>query len=373
MRVSYSAIETYLSCPQKFKFGVIDKIKTPKSEVAIFGTIIHSVLKFLHSKEVLVPSLEQVLGHYKSIWNKEVFADHQEEELYFAQGEAILKKYYRANDLKSVDVLDLETPFEVPVGEHILAGKIDRIDRIGENEFEIIDYKTSKSLPSQEKVDDNLQLSLYRIGITNRWPSLKMEQVKLSLYFLKHGIKLSTTRTEEDLKATKAKILNITSDIEKEKFPPTPSGLCDYCGYRNICPMWKHKLQKQEASIKDQEELKKALKEFFEIKDRVQKDSQKLEELKSLINKYCDENDLERVFGEGGYITRALQKRYAYDTARVKTILEPLGVWDEVLKIDSVKLKKVISSLPSSTKKQIQETRFVEKEFKSLLVSKKNT
>lgn len=372
MRISYSGIETYIQCPQKFKFRQIDKIKTKKSKVLVFGTIIHSALKFLHSKEMVIPPLEKVLEHYKNIWNKEVFTDSQEEEIYFSQGESILKNYYAKNDLGSVKILGLETPFEVPIGNHILAGKIDRIDIIGENEFEIIDYKTSKTLPAQEKVDDNLQLSLYRVGISNRWPNLKLNRVKLSLYFLKHNIKLSTSRTNEELETTKNEVLKVVSEIEKGKFFPTPSGLCDYCEYKNICPMWKHQLPDQEESIKDQEELKNILKEFFEIRDRIQSDSEKLEKLKLLIGKYCDKNNLERVFGENGYITRSLQKRYGYDFDKIRFILEPLGIWDQVLKVDNVKLKKVADSLPRLAKKQIQAARFVERESKSLLANKKS-
>jgi len=229
MRISYTSLETYIQCPQKFKFQEIDKIKTPKSKQTVFGTIIHSTLKFLHNNRTVIPPLEQVLEHYKNIWNKDVFTDPEEEQIYFEQGQSILKNYHEVNSMVAPHIIDLETRFEVPFDNHTLTGIIDRIDKVGENQYEIIDYKTSKSLPSQEEVDKNLQLSLYRLGITNRWPNLKLDQMTLSLYFLKHGIKLSTSRTEEDLEATKAKISNVVARIEAKQFEPVPSKLCDYC------------------------------------------------------------------------------------------------------------------------------------------------
>lgn len=372
MRISYTSLETYIQCPQKFKFQAVDKIKTPKSKATVFGTIIHSALKFLHSPGAVIPPLDKVVGHYQSIWNSDVFSDTQEQEIYFEEGQNILKNYYNSNDLASLHIVDLETRFEVPFQDYTLTGIIDRIDKIGEDQYEIIDYKTSKSLPSQEDIDQNLQLSLYRLGITHRWPNLKIDQVKLSLYFLKHGVKLSTSRTDDELEATKAKVANVISDIESKRFQPTPSKLCDYCGYKSICPIWRHKIIKEEMGIGDEEELDRVIKEFFELKNQIQKESLKLEELKALINQYCDNNKIERVFGEEGYITRTLQKRYAYNSDLVKSILQPLGKWEEVLRVDDTKLKKIFSTLPSSAQEKIQGAKIIEKEFHILTTTKKS-
>lgn len=370
MRISYSSIEAYIQCPQKFKFRQIDKIKTPKSKQTVFGTIIHSALKFLHNNRTVIPPFDQVLEHYKNIWNKDIFSDPQEQEIYFEQGQTLLKNYYQGNNLTAFNIVDLETHFEVPLENHTLTGIIDRIDKIGQDQYEIIDYKTSKALPSQKEVDENLQLSLYRLGITNRWPNFKLDQVTLSLYFLKHGIKISTLRTEDDLQATKAKISNIVSNIEAKRFEPIPSKLCDYCEYRNICPIWRHKTLQQESGIESEEKLRETMKDFFELKNKIQQESLRVEELKALINEYCDKNKVERIFGDQGYITRTLQKRYGYDIDKIKNILQPLGKWEEVLKVDDIKLKKMVSTLPFLVQEQIQGAKIIEKEFRILTISK---
>lgn len=370
MRISYTGLETYIQCPQKFKFQQIDRIKTPQSKATVFGTIIHSTLKFLHSNRTVIPLFPRVLEHYKNIWNKDIFSDSEEQEIYFEQGQALLKNYYEGNNLTAFHVVDLETRFEVPFENHTLTGIIDRIDKIGENQYEIIDYKTSKNLPSQEDVDKNLQLSLYRLGITHRWPNLKLDQVTLSLYFLKHGIKLSTSRTEDDLEATKEKISNVITSIEAKRFEPIPSKLCDYCSYRNICPIWRHKTLQEELGIENEERLREAMKEFFELKTNVQQESQRLEELKGLINKYCEKNGVERVFADEGYITRTVQRRYAYNIDAIKIILQPLGYWENIVKIDDAKLKSLLTTLPSSVQEKIQGAKIVEKEFRTLTATK---
>jgi len=48
---------------------------------------------------------------------------------------------------------------------HILSGVIDRVDKIDEKSFELIDYKTNKSLPSLAEVNRNPQLGLYALGV----------------------------------------------------------------------------------------------------------------------------------------------------------------------------------------------------------------
>ena len=68
MRTSYSAIETYLQCPQKYKFQAIDKIRAPKSREAIFGTLVHSSLKFMFQKDPLFPTLEEVIAYFRTHW-----------------------------------------------------------------------------------------------------------------------------------------------------------------------------------------------------------------------------------------------------------------------------------------------------------------
>ena len=69
MRVSYSALDTFQTCPAKYKFQYIDKIKVPKSKEAIFGTIIHDCLKMYHEPSRFVPaSQEELMQYFTKNW-----------------------------------------------------------------------------------------------------------------------------------------------------------------------------------------------------------------------------------------------------------------------------------------------------------------
>src|SRR3989344_5057334 len=68
MRTSYSALNTFKQCPQRFKFQIIDKIKAPRSPEAMFGSSVHGAMKFIFSHDPLFPTLDEVLGHFSENW-----------------------------------------------------------------------------------------------------------------------------------------------------------------------------------------------------------------------------------------------------------------------------------------------------------------
>ncbi|MCX6763143.1 MAG: PD-(D/E)XK nuclease family protein [Candidatus Moranbacteria bacterium] len=390
MRISYSALDTYQSCPLKYKFQEIDKIKTPKSKEAVFGTTIHSTMKFIHTPGILSPTLDQAMEHFTNSWNPAVFDNPDEERAAFSQGIQIIQKYYQSNNPKDFNIIDLESRFNIKIGpiksaesgpalrefdgvnsdNHIVAGIIDRIDKTDDG-YEIIDYKTTKKMPSQEKVDNDLQLSVYLKAFLKRYPKEidNLDKIKVSLYYLKHGVKLSSTRTLEQLQKSEQLFLDTIKLIEASKFEPAISPLCDWCGYQNLCPMWKHKFK--ELRKVDTEEANKAISEYIELKSAISITKDRLEKLQADILQYMDQEGVERVFGEDGIIARTLRKTYKYDAQKIREILEPLDKWEDVLKVDGIALRNILATLPFAAKKEAEKAKIIDKESKSLIVKKK--
>jgi len=379
MRISYSALETFKRCPLKFKFQYVDKIKTPKSKDALFGTLLHSALKILHEPGLIIPTEEDILRFISDKWDASIYSSEQESTLNFAQAIKIMKDYYAKNYPSQFTVLALETMFEVPLEigaeKHLITGKIDRVDKNEDGMLEVIDYKTSKKMPSQEAVDKDLQLAVYHLGVANRWPTLVKEDrpLKTSLYFLKHGEKLSSTRTSDNLAATKE---SITKDLEiinkafqENKFNPTPNPLCDWCEFQRNCPFFKHKFKEEKIFFNDQD-IKALIGEYTKLNDEVDERDKRLKEIKTEMSRFMDQEGLERLFGEDGYITRQAIQRFKYDSETLRAILEPLGRWQDVLKVDDVKLKKVTKELPPEKQQKIEETRKLDKEYKTLTLKK---
>ena len=374
MRISYSAMDTYQSCPLKYKFQNIDGIKTPKSKEAVFGSTIHDTMKFIHTPGILSPTMDQAMEHFSNSWNPAVFDNPDEERAAFSQGIKIIQEYYQNNRPQDFNIVDLESRFQIEIGEnenkHIVSGIIDRIDKI-EGGYEIIDYKTTKKMPSQDKVDNDIQLSVYLRAFLARYPKevADLDKIKVSLYYLKHGVKLTSTRTLEQLEKSKQLFLDIIKLIEAGKFEANISPLCDWCGYQNLCPMWKHKFK--ELRKIDTEEINNSISEFIELKSAVSITKDRLAKLQELILQYMGQEGVERVFGEQGAIAQSLRKTYKYDEKKLKEILEPLDKWEDVLKVDGIALRNILGVLPASAKQEVEKAKVVDKETKSLIVKKK--
>lgn len=374
MRISYSSLDTYQTCPLKYKFQEIDRIKVPKSKEAVFGSVLHATMKFIHTPGILSPTLEQALDYFSKNWNSEVFADELEERAAFSQGVQIIQDYYKKNDPTNTKIVDLETRFNIEIGSiketHTVAGIIDRIDKT-EDGYEIIDYKTTKKMPAQEKVDNDIQLSIYLHAFLSRYPKEmeNLDKIKVSLYYLKHGVKLTSTRTLEQLKKSEQLFLDTIKIIEFGKFEPVISPLCDWCGYQNRCPMWKHKFKNLRKI--DTEEINKDISDYIEIKSAVNISKDKLAELQEKISAYMDQEGVEQVFSEGGTIMRALRKTYKYDEKKLREILEPLDKWEDILKVDGIALRNVLGVLPYQVRKEAEKAKAIDKESKAFIVKKK--
>lgn len=374
MRISYSALETYQNCPLKYKFQQIDHIKVPKSKEAVFGSTVHDTMKFIHTPGILSPTLDQAMEHFANAWNPAVFDNADEERAAFSQGIKILQDYYQKNNPADFNIINLESRFEINIGskkdEHVISGIIDRIDKT-EDGYEIIDYKTTRKMPSQEKVDNDLQLSVYLQAFLSRYPKEieRLDKIKVSLYYLKHGVKLSSTRTLEQLKNSEQLFLDTIKIIESSNFQPAMSPLCDWCGYQKMCPMWKHKFK--ELRKIDTDEINSFISEYIDLKSAVNITKDRLAKLQEDILQYMDQEAVERVFGEKGVIARTLRKTYKYDEKILREVLEPLDKWEEVLKVDGIALKNILGAIPYEARQKAEKAKVVDKETKSLLVKKK--
>lgn len=369
MRISYSALNTYQICPLKYKFQYIDKIRTPKSKEAVFGTLIHSTLNFVHTPGILSPTMEQALDHFSKNWNSDVFESEQEERAAFSQGVEIIRRYYKDNDISKINIVALESPFQIKLGEHTVSGIIDRIDRT-EDGYEIVDYKTAKKMPSQEKVDNDVQLTIYLQAFLERYPEERknLDKVKVSLYFVKHGAKLSSTRTQEQLNNVDQMFLDAIKNIEESEFEPVLNPLCDWCDFQDRCPMWKHKF-KEKRKI-DAEEINDAIQEYIKAKDDAKSLRYKLAELQGKVSEYMNQEGVERVFSDAGIIARTMRKTYKYDEEKLRKILEPIGKWEDVNKVNGTMLNSLIKTLPSQAKKDIESAKEIDRESESFSVKK---
>ncbi len=239
--ISFSQIDTFLTCPLKYKYRYILQVPTKSHHALTFGQTIHLTLRDFHlfEKKGQKADLKTLLYLYKQHFNESGYESEKHKKQRFEKGKKTLKHYFKVHKQNFPGhPIFLEKSFRLKIGEVPLFGKIDRIDRIGSS-FELIDYKTG-SLKDQKRVDKDRQLTVY--AMASFW-ALGIRPEKLSLYFIEENKKLSTQRSKEDLKREKEYLEQTIEKIKKSKFPakagyPFP---CQYCEYNLICPFVKKK------------------------------------------------------------------------------------------------------------------------------------
>lgn len=248
---SYSKISLYKDCPYVWKKRYIEKVQSKPQPFFDFGHAIHSTFEIFYSPKYNVDnSFETVLELYEYYFNKfqTGYENEQQKSSYYEEGLKMINSYYNRyiKDKPIIKADSVEKYFEVPIeNKFLLNGFIDRIDKLDDNTYEVLDYKTEPTLRSQEKVDKDEQLSIYYWVLKNIY---NLEVSKLSLLMLKFDKKIITYRKNEDMKNILKDLIKTVSEIEKNKslyeqnqieklFPQKINKYCLGCDFLDDCPL----------------------------------------------------------------------------------------------------------------------------------------
>jgi RecB family exonuclease len=341
VRLSYSSINTYETCPAKYRFQYEERLPTTSSPALTFGDVLHRALFRFHDRPVPVaPSLAELHGFLDDEWSEEGYRDPGEESLYRDHARQVLAEYHKENAAAFRIPAALEYRFTIEVEGVQLSGVIDRMDRIPGGGYEIIDYKTGRRLPPQARIDQDLQLSVYHLAAKQIWG---IEPEKLTLYFLLPGQRMTTTRTAADADTLRRRIATVAERIAAGKFEPRQNPLCDWCDFQARCPLFRHKYDR--AGGDPAPNMSAIVDEWIGLKRQDWETYRRLEDLKALINSFCEEHGYQRLFGsDGAAIDRRAQHVTAPDAERIRRILEPLGLWERVQTVDPKMLSDLIES-----------------------------
>jgi putative RecB family exonuclease len=249
---SHSRLKAYKDCPRKYKLKYLVKTDPGTEGIEAFvGNVVHGTLEkcYKDAKLTKVNTMEELLSYYDVLWEKSwhsavvIRKKGFTESHYRQSGNKMIGDYYkRYVPFDSDTTIGTEMNVNFPLDDsdrYKLRGKIDRLSRTADDIYEIHDYKTSASLPTQEHADKDHQLALYQIGVRKEWPHIK--DFRLIWHYLAFDTELVSCRSKEDLSQVAAQTISAIDEIEAAKdFPPKESGLCAYCEYPDLCPKRKH-------------------------------------------------------------------------------------------------------------------------------------
>ncbi len=234
LALSASDVETYRSCPLRYKFARVLRIPTEQTLSQRFGIAVHQVLERYHAAGGGPPG--QLLDLFETSWQRGGFGDSAREHELHAMAVSALSRYHDRLVHDTGEPVWFERQFAFRLGPHQIRGRVDRVDRIDEaggERYELIDYKTSRAKSPDELLDD-VQLSLYALAAREAWG---LERTSEAYYYVLDDVRVPVPHGERDAASVTDIVLDVGEGILAQRFEPTPSqAACSMCDHRIVCP-----------------------------------------------------------------------------------------------------------------------------------------
>jgi DNA helicase-2/ATP-dependent DNA helicase PcrA len=235
LSLSASDLSLYLTCPLKYKFARVFGIPQEPTINQRFGILIHNVLERFHKEplEEGEDGLRRLTELFETGWRRTGFGSTDDELQFRDRAREALRLYWERERIAEGEPVWLERKFDFKVGEHHVRGRVDRVDRLPDGDYELIDYKTGERRTEAE-LENDLQLALYRLAAREAW---EVEASTGSYYYVLDADKVAAPSKPDDAERVERTVLQVGEGILDQDFEPRPSPtVCGWCDYRLICP-----------------------------------------------------------------------------------------------------------------------------------------
>lgn len=237
LKLSYSQIDEYLTCPERYRLRYHLGIPTPPHHALSYGTAVHQAIAAFHAAQMkgTILSEDELLTEFSRNWRPEGFLSREHEEARFAAGREALMRFHAHELASGVVPAQVERPFSFRLGPDEIRGRIDRVDETPSGTV-ITDYKSS-DVRDQKRADkkavESLQLSVYALAheaLTGELPTA------VALHFVDSGIVGRAAPNAARMDKARATISAAADGIRAQAFDPKPNSMtCGYCPFRSVC------------------------------------------------------------------------------------------------------------------------------------------
>jgi putative RecB family exonuclease len=261
LHISHSQISTYLNCSLKYYFSYVEgRLPEHRPAPLSFGSAMHAAIgRYYKSikqtgKPEPLPVLEDLFRDYWAFETEEsgipmAYKEGSNRESMLQDGIRLVKTFYEG--VKPMEVVAVEEPLSAPLYDEQghqtdlrLIGIIDCIQRDEQGNLIVIDHKTANRAYTEEKVEQDLQMTNYSYLIcSNRLVSPKADTLHRFDVLVKNKKEprlefYPTKRTAAQRKRLAKVISRVLTGIEAGVFFPSPSWMCSDCQYAQACVNW---------------------------------------------------------------------------------------------------------------------------------------
>jgi DNA helicase-2/ATP-dependent DNA helicase PcrA len=230
--LSASDVESYRSCPLRYKFARVLRIPREPTLNQRFGILVHQVLERFHGSDG-AGSAEEMMRLLESGWRRGGFTDSDEERQLHEKARAALTRYHERVGADDAQPRWFERSFNFPLGRNHIRGRVDRIDALPGGGYELIDYKTG--VPKRaEQLREDVQLALYAVAARDAW---QIEATERSYHYVLDDVRVRLGTADGSPAWIEETVAQVADGIMAQAFEPTPShAVCSMCEYRIACP-----------------------------------------------------------------------------------------------------------------------------------------
>lgn len=252
--MSATRMSTYLTCKWKYYCGYV--LKLPKKANASFklGIAVHESLKkageiWQKKSQFTAADIRSIKDEYRKVAAREGL---QNMSIYDDGLEMVLNKL---DGFDTGKIITIEDSFRVMTPDGVtVIGAMDRVVELDEDTILIMDYKTSKYHLTQDELKSDVQLSMYDLVGSIKFPNYK--RIVLSLDYLRDE-PVYTYRTIKERQTFSKYLTSVYSEMlkmEEKDAKASLNDMCNWCDYRDNCKDYK--------GILDQTIFKKNLNEY---------------------------------------------------------------------------------------------------------------
>ncbi|NOY15158.1 MAG: ATP-dependent helicase [bacterium] len=252
LKISPTALNTFLACPYQFLLNNLFRLPRTKSPNLIMGSAIHKAFEewlIAYKQSPKKANLENIIQIYNNYLENEILAPAEQERIK-TEGAVLLDRFYQDQltpQLKNSQPFKSELDFSsqpIFTPENIpITGKIDRIDRLDDNRYLIIDYKTGR-VPTKKALNDpdqdyRRQLTFYALLLDTQ-PEFIKSKLTFALWFIgtrsQKPLFFNFTPTDQEKLNLRQTLKAVWQKIQSLDFPRTNDRrLCRICPYRFHC------------------------------------------------------------------------------------------------------------------------------------------
>ncbi|MEP6562882.1 MAG: RecB family exonuclease, partial [Nakamurella sp.] len=248
LALSPSRASDFKTCPLLYRYRAVDRLPEPPSAPAVRGTLVHSVLERMFGEPAAARTPELTAAQVTPLWEQMVTDSPDLATLlptdslpdWLASAQNLVRSYFTLEDPRRFSPEACELAIEVEIAGSVpLRGFIDRVDLAPTGELRVVDYKTGRSPGPDFESRALYQLKFYALMI---YRMRGVVPAQLKLIYLADGLSLQYAPSEAELlsfeKGVVALWAAMTRALEIGDFPASPSSMCAFCAYQEVCPAY---------------------------------------------------------------------------------------------------------------------------------------